>query len=450
MIARTIYSVNALVDALRNLLEASYPVVWVEGEISGLAKPASGHLYFSLKEGNAVIRCVFFRNRSANAIVLEEGMQVLIRAQISVYKNRGDLQLIVNQLELAGEGALRQAFEHLKAKLLAAGLFDAIHKKPLPDYPDSIGIITSSTAAAVDDIVTTLKRRYPIAHVIVYPTLVQGELAPNSICEMIEVASKRNEVKVLIVARGGGSLEDLQAFNDERVARAIFECPIPIISGVGHEVDFTIADMVADQRAATPTAAAELVAPLAQHIRRNLAQVVAQMQRNIQRMSDQLRQQVDIASAKLVHPAQRLQNYQARLQHQQSLIVWSADNTLQTARRSYAQCNHKLLQLSPDLQLTTARQSVNQAGQQIVRHTTFRLAQIGWQLQHKQNSLQLINPMNTLDRGYAILLDENKSVVQSSKKVTAGQILTATVADGNIAMAVTRTDHANTATTPTK
>ena len=257
-----VYSVKTFVEELRFLLESSYRTVWIEGEVSGLARPGSGHLYFSLKEQNAVIRCAFFRSRQIGSPDIKEGMQVLVKGQISLYEARGDLQLIIQHLEPAGEGALRRAFEQLKKKLLDEGLFDPDRRMPIPSMPKTIGLVTSGSGAALRDILVTLRRRYPIANVILSPTLVQGELAPLQICESLAALAKHTDVDVIIVARGGGSLEDLQAFNDEQVARAIYHCPIAVVSGIGHETDTTIADLVADHRAPTPTAAAEFVTPL--------------------------------------------------------------------------------------------------------------------------------------------------------------------------------------------
>ncbi|MDE2196596.1 MAG: exodeoxyribonuclease VII large subunit, partial [Gammaproteobacteria bacterium] len=259
---RQVFSVSRLNHEARALLEGGFPLLWVEGELSNLSRPASGHLYFSLKDAAAQVRCALFRNR---ATLLRckpaEGMQVLVRARVSLYEPRGDFQLIVEHMEDAGHGALQRAFEQLRQKLAGEGLFDPAHKKPLPAMPGIIGVVTSPSGAALRDILSVIRRRQPSARVILYPAPVQGEGAGAKLAAMIRTASARAECDVLIIARGGGSLEDLWAFNEEAVARAIHACALPIISGVGHEIDFTIADFVADARAPTPTAAAELVTP---------------------------------------------------------------------------------------------------------------------------------------------------------------------------------------------
>src|SRR5579871_6168918 len=269
---RKVISVSDLNRAARGLLEGGFPLLWVEGEISNLARPASGHLYFSLKDSQAQVRCALFRNRN---LLLRfkpaDGMHVLVRGRVSLYEPRGDYQFIAEHMEEAGHGALQRAFEELKQKLTAEGLFDAARKRPLPAAPRSIGVITSPSGAALRDILSVIRRRYPLARVVLYPVPVQGEGSGAKIAAMLRTASERADAEVLILARGGGSLEDLWAFNEENVARAIRASRIPVVSGVGHETDFTIADFAADLRAATPSAAAELIVPDGEALRRYLA-----------------------------------------------------------------------------------------------------------------------------------------------------------------------------------
>lgn len=259
---REVFTVSQLNDEVRALLENQFPLIWVEGEISNLARPASGHLYFSLKDDAAQVRCAMFkmRNRLLD-FQPENGQQVLLRTRVSLYPARGEFQLIVEHMEAAGDGALRRQFELLKRRLSEEGLFDPESKLPLPMVPERLGVITSPTGAAIRDILSVLKRRFPGIPVLIYPVPVQGAEAPAAIVKALRTAAARHECDLLIMARGGGSLEDLWAFNDEAVARAMHACPIPIVSGIGHEIDFTIADFVADQRAPTPSAAAELVSP---------------------------------------------------------------------------------------------------------------------------------------------------------------------------------------------
>ncbi|MCP5022944.1 MAG: exodeoxyribonuclease VII large subunit, partial [bacterium] len=259
---RDIYSVSRLNSEVRAVLDASFPLLWVEGEISNLARPSSGHIYFSLKDPHSQVRCAMFRmKRQRLRFEPENGMQVLVRARPNLYEARGDFQLSIEHMELGGEGLLRQAFEELKQRLDQEGLFDSGQKRPLPQFPRQIGVITSPSGAAIRDMISVLKRRLPAIPVVIYPVQVQGDRSAVDINQAVQLANRRSECDLLILTRGGGSLEDLMAFNDEQVARAIAASEIPIISAIGHEIDFTIADFVADQRAPTPSAAAELATP---------------------------------------------------------------------------------------------------------------------------------------------------------------------------------------------
>ncbi len=431
-----VYSVRGLVSELRHLLETSYRTVWIEGEISNLARPASGHLYFSLKEGNAIIRCAFFRNRRAGSASPDEGMQVLVKGQISVYENRGDLQLIIRHLEPAGEGALRRAFDALKKKLSAEGLFDQDTKLSLPQYPRTIGIITSPTGAALHDIRTTLNRRYPAARIVLYPALVQGEQAASEICTMLELAASRQEVDVLILARGGGSLEDLQAFNEEIVARAIYKCRIPLLAGIGHETDFTIADMVADQRAPTPTAAAEMVSPSIGDIYRNLDHSLQSLKRCAERHLNQLRQKVDYASACLIHPTQRLEKYIHKQQALESSLIAAARQFLMLGRYELERNENRLFHHGPGQQFSRLSQKISQQQHSIRQQTLFTLASNQGKLAHLKASVRMMSPKHTLNRGYAILQNQRGKVVNSTTQIHSGQNLVATISDGKFAVKV--------------
>jgi exodeoxyribonuclease VII large subunit len=310
--------VSALNRRVRNLLEANLELLWVSGELSNVLRAASGHWYFSLKDDAAQVRCVMFRGRASTvSFTPENGMQVEVRALPSLYEARGEFQLGVENMRRAGLGALFEAFERLKAKLLAEGLFDPAQKKSLPAFPRSIGVVTSANAAALRDVLTTLKRRAPMIRVLLYPTAVQGATAPGEIIAAINAVARRREVEVLIVCRGGGSIEDLWAFNDEGVARAIARLRastgIAVVSGVGHETDFTITDFVADQRAPTPTAAAELVSPNRDELLSNVASTKAALQRAILRRFEASQQRLDRAARGLVSPLERLARERERL-----------------------------------------------------------------------------------------------------------------------------------------
>ena len=305
--SRDIYSISRLNREVRTLLETGFPLLWIEAELSNFARPASGHWYFSLKDEAAQVKCAMFKNRNQLVKVLPaNGKQVLVRARIGLYEPRGDYQIIIEHMEEAGDGALRRQFEILKNKLAEEGLFDTTHKNTIPRTITRVGIVTSPSGAAVHDILTTLQRRFPM-QIIIYPTPVQGKGACKKIATAINKANARQEVDVLLVARGGGALEDLWEFNEEIVARAIYESKIPVVTGVGHEVDFTIADFVADQRAATPTAAAELISPDRYQQLQKLTSYQSRLIGLIEKNLQQKQQQVDWLSKRIRHPKERLQ-----------------------------------------------------------------------------------------------------------------------------------------------
>lgn len=371
-----IFTVTSLNQLVGNLLEEALPSIWVEGEISNLVQPASGHLYFSLKDAKAHVRCAMFRfqNRSL-PFEPKNGQQVLVYAKVGLYAPRGEFQLIIEVMELAGDGKLRLQFEQLKQKLVQEGLFEARFKKATPAHPQTIGVITSPTGAAIRDILNVLKRRAPHIHIIIYPTLVQGSEAASQIVKAIETANIRAECDVLILARGGGSLEDLWPFNEEIVARAIFEGKIPIITGIGHEIDFTISDWVADLRAPTPSAAAELVSTDVQTWQKQLDLFEEKLLENIKRSLQRLRDQLSYLAKRLKHPKKQLQE-------------WS--------------------QKVDVLGLTLAR---------LIRQTLHQKQQVLRELTHVLDS---ISPLATLKRGYAIARDKDKNIVKEATQVLSG------------------------------
>ena len=426
-----VYSVKRLVGEIRALLEGHYREIWVEGEISNLAQPASGHRYFSLKEGDTLIRCALFNSRQRqSATPPAEGMQALVRGRISVYEPRGDMQLIVSYLEDAGEGALRWAFEALKRKLSAEGLFDERHKQPLPAYPKAIGIISSTSGAALHDIRVTLKRRYPVARLIVYPVLVQGAGAPDSIIDMLAVANRRRETDLLILSRGGGSAEDLQPFNDEGVARGIFASALPVVSAVGHEIDFTIADLVADLRAATPTAAAEAVSPELTQLHQTIRRATSALRRIAQRTVDAQGQNLDYTSARLIHPLQRIESAGQSLQGLMNALGYLVTGRLDRQWLRLEKQTAELRLSSPRARLTENLRRIKAMRAQLVGTATAATAT--QTVEHLANKLKLMSPTHTLERGYAILQDEHQAVVVDAGKTRKGQPLTASVARGKI------------------
>jgi len=313
---QTVISVAELNRLARTAIERNVPLVWVAGEISNFKRYDSGHCYFTLKDEAAQVDAVMFRHKAQYLDWQpENGMQVEVRATATVYEARGKFQLVVDAMRRAGLGALYAAFEKLKAKLEKEGLFDPALKRDLPPFPHTVGVVTSPQAAALRDVITTLRRRMPVINVIIYPTPVQGEGAGARIADAIALAGTRAECDVLIVCRGGGSIEDLWAYNEEVVARAIRACPLPVVSGVGHETDFTIADFAADARAPTPTAAAELVSPDGAKLRRDVGLLGQQLVRVFARGIEDRMQRLDYLSRRLTHPGERIRNQMIHLQH---------------------------------------------------------------------------------------------------------------------------------------
>lgn len=390
-----VYSVSRLNREVRLILEGSFPIVWVEGEISNFAVPHSGHWYFSLKDANAQIRCAMFKpNNRRLDFVPKDGMQILVKARVSLYEGRGDFQLLIEHLEEAGEGKLRQEFEALKKRLSAAGLFDTAHKKPLPNIPLCIGIVTSATGAAVRDILTILKRRFPCIPVIIYPTIVQGESAAANIVTALQTANRRQECDVIILARGGGSLEDLWPFNEERVAYAIYRSEIPIISGVGHEIDFTIADFVADLRAPTPSAAAELVAP----------------------------ERSDLLASLTLSQKHFIRTLKQKLQHWQHTLVWM---------------DKHLRQQHPKRRLTEQMQQLDFYELRLVHLQKKQWGDQHAKLQLLAAKLDTLSPLATLKRGFSITtLAKNQKILQNTQQVKVGDEVHVQLSEGQLKCSV--------------
>lgn len=412
-----VLSVSALNRMAKDVLERSFPLFWVAGEISNLTRAASGHWYFSLKDDRAQVRCVMFRNRnSALDWVPREGDHVEARALVTLYEARGDFQLTIEALQRAGLGVLFEAFERLKAKLEAEGLFDASRKRPIPDHPCQIGIVTSPDAAALHDVLTTLRRRMPGIPVVVYPTPVQGKGAAELIARAIRTAGERAECEVLIVCRGGGSIEDLWQFNEEVVARAIAASPMPVISGVGHETDVTIADFAADRRAPTPTAAAEMATPDRQALLQSANTLKMRLHRQMQHQLYQRMQQLDYLARRLIHPGEKIRQQQERLGHLQARLN-------ATLLRMLDRANARFMPLPQRLQMAQARHLG------IKRETLQRLEQ----------NLRHLSPHAVLERGYSLVQQADGSIVRDSRQVHADEALTLTFAQGQADVRVEKT-----------
>jgi len=432
---RDIYSVSRLNREVRVLLERGFGSLWLEAEISNFTRPSSGHWYFSLKDATAQVRCAMFRQRNMLcAFTASDGQKVLVRARIGLYEPRGEYQLIVDHMEDAGLGALKRQFEELSAKLEREGLFAAERKRPLPSLPGRIGIITSPTGAAVRDILHVLARRFPAAAVLVYPVPVQGAQAAVEIVAALEAAGRRAECDVLILARGGGSLEDLWAFNDERLARAIVASPIPVITGIGHEIDFTIADFAADVRAPTPSAAAELVVPDAEEWLGAFVRLGTRLQRGMRRQLEEHRERLRwlTGRAALVSPAARLSAQAQRLDELEQCLVRAVRRRLQEHRERLRWLTGRSALVSPSTRLTQQRLRLEILDQQLSRAWRHVLNSKRERLLPLMRTLNAVSPLATLERGYAIVSLEGGEILRNAADVKPGTIIEARLARGRV------------------
>lgn len=435
-----IFTVSRLNTTVRQLLENEMGLVWLSAEISNFTQPSSGHWYFTLKDDGAQVRCAMFRNSNRRVTFRpQHGQQVLVRASITLYEPRGDYQLIIESMHPAGEGLLQQQFEQLKARLAAEGLFDQQFKQSLPDPARQVGVITSATGAALHDVLRVLHRRDPSLPVIIYPTPVQGVDAPAAIVRAIELANQRDECDVLIVGRGGGSLEDLWSFNDERVARAIFASRLPIVSAVGHETDVTIADFVADLRAPTPSAAAEIVSRNQIELLRRLQSqqqrmemamdfYIAEQQRRFTRIQHRLQQQ---------HPQLRLARQQTTLFQLQRRLGEAMDQRLRMANRQQDRVLQRLNNQQPQGRILRAQQQMQQ--------WQYRLQQgMEKQLNHNRQrfgnlaaQLEGVSPLATLARGFSVTTDTQGQLVKKTQQLHKGDLLRTRLDDGWVESQVT-------------
>ncbi len=482
---RTVYTVSRLNQEVRGLLEDQLGRVWVEGEIGDSSQPSSGHIYFTLKDGRAQVRCALFRGAQRLCCPVVNGAQVLVRARVSLYEGRGEFQLIVEQMEDAGEGALRRAFEVLKKKLASEGLFDAQHKKPLPRTIRRIGVITSPDGAVLHDILTTLKRRFPAIAVLLYGVPVQGKDAASRIAEALDLANARAECDVLLLARGGGSLEDLWPFNEELVARALFRSRLPVVSGIGHETDTTIADWVADVRAPTPTAAAELLSPdqslwrerhkearrrlqrLCERAMRERIQKLDELKRRLSTPALALAQRQGVLSAlkrrlllalpryqerlgnrllvlsrrlALQSPQSRLQRDRLRLSPMAAALYAAIHRQLQARRARFATLPSRLAARHPRLAIEPLRKTRQTLTERLVRAMRASLKSREERVAYVKRALTLVGPRAVLERGYAIVTDHNGHVVSTSASCHPGDRLGVLLASGELQVEV-KTSH---------
>ncbi|SEA95588.1 Exodeoxyribonuclease VII large subunit [Thiothrix caldifontis] len=439
---RLIFSISQLNAEVGQLLSQGFPALWVEGEISNFTRATSGHLYLSLKDAGAQVRCAMFKGRASSLkLIPKNGLKVLVRGKVGLYEPRGEYQFIIEHMEDAGVGALQRQFEELKQRLQTQGLFAPEHKQTLPAFPRCIGVITSPTGAAIRDILNVLKRRCPQIPVVVYPVLVQGEGAKDQIANAIRQADREQRCDVLILARGGGSIEDLWSFNEEVVAHAIYTCSLPIISGVGHEIDFTIADFVADVRAPTPSAAAELVSP-------DMAALQTQVQRLFLQLHRYQQRRLQVAGEHLQRLQQRLENQRPtnRLQQKVQRLDELEMRLQATLLRHLHSQQQKLTNLSTRLQVQSPVRQIQQQQAQLKHWQQYLLVLIQQRLDKAHDKLQIqagqlhtLSPLATLERGYGIVRHlETGQVIRSIAPLRLGHSVTTQVQDGSFDSIITR------------
>lgn len=430
-----IFTVSRLNAEVRLLLENEMGIVWLVGEISNFSAPVSGHWYFTLKDSRAQVKCAMFRgNNRFVTLKPQSGQQVLVKARLSLYEPRGDYQLIIESMQPEGDGRLQQEFEKLKTRLAAEGLFDQSLKTPLPEHPRCVGVITSKTGAALYDIIDVLKRRDPSLPIIIYPTLVQGEDAAIQIAQAIGRANTRHECDVLIVGRGGGSLEDLWCFNHEIVARTIAASQIPIVSAVGHEVDVTIADFVADVRAPTPSAAAELISRDNSHKKTTFANYQHKLLSSIRYYVADRKNQLQRCQFALEknHPTQRLQRQSQRLDDLEHRLTQQIMSVVRTEQQRLDTYQHHLSLCTPAQNIQTQQQKIEQLMQKLVYAIQTKIAHSSHQLALAAEKIDAVSPLATLKRGYSITQNEQGNVIRHPDDVQIGDILVTKLSGGDI------------------
>lgn len=437
--ARDVLTPTQLNTLARDLLESAFPLVWVEAELGNVTRPASGHLYFTLKDARAQVKCAMFKPKSQwLKFVPREGLRVLGRGRLTLYEARGDYQLVMDHLEEAGEGALRRAFEELKAKLAAEGLFDAERKRGLPTHVQRLGVITSPSGAAVRDVLSVLARRFPLLEVDVLPVPVQGETSAAQITAMLKSAAASGRYDVLLLTRGGGSLEDLWAFNDEQLARTIVASPVPVVSAVGHETDFSLADFAADLRAPTPSVAAELLVPDRSDLTRHLDALQRRFAGLQQQALRQAMQRADRAVLRLqaMRPQARLQLLQRRQSEAHRRLESAWREQLERRRAVLRHAAAVLRATQPRRRLALLRERLQSLGPRPQAAIARELQRDALKLRGLARSLEAVSPLATVARGYSILTDMEGKLVRSVSQVEAGDAVTARVGDGQLKLRV--------------
>lgn len=429
---REALSVSQLNNRARLLLEDVFAQVWVEGEISNLSRPASGHIYFTLKDSQAQVRCALFRQNAARVRqALRDGLAVKVRGKVSLFEGRGDYQLILDTVEPAGDGALRLAFEALKEKLSAEGLFASERKAALPSHPRRIGIVSSPTGAVIRDIISVFRRRAPQVALTLIPTAVQGREATAQIVRGLQLADRAG-FDAIILARGGGSLEDLWCFNEEAVARAVAACVTPIVSAVGHETDVSISDFVADVRAPTPSAAAELLAPDSSDLQRRLDSLSRRLALTLQTRLSREQLRLEGLTRRLRHPGERLRQQAQRLDDLDMRLRRAFQQQASSRQERLARLQGRLNAQHPGRALALLRQRLDSLAERLPRATQARLREQRQQLQNLAQTLHIVSPLATLGRGYSILLDERGQAVRAASQTRPGQRLKARLGEGQL------------------
>ena len=437
--ARDILTPTQLNTLARDLLESAFPLVWVEAELGNVTRPASGHLYFTLKDARAQVKCAMFKPKSQwLKFVPREGLRVLGRGRLTLYEARGNYQLVLDHLEEAGEGALRRAFEELKARLQAEGLFDEARKRPLPPYPQRLAVITSPSGAAVRDVLSVLARRFPLLEVEILPTQVQGATAAAQIASLVERAGASGRYDIVLVTRGGGSLEDLWAFNDERLARAIAASPVPVVSAVGHETDFSLSDFAADLRAPTPSVAAELLVPnrndldtRLQGLQRRLSTLQLQSLRQSMQRADRA-----VLRLQAMRPQARLQLLQRRQQEARRRLESAWREQLERRRSRLRHAAAVLRATQPQRRLSMLRERLQSLRLRSQAAIARELQRDTLKLRALARSLEAVSPLATVARGYSILADAEGRLVRSVSQVQPGDAVSARLGDGELKLRV--------------
>jgi len=432
------YTVSELNRLSRQTLEAKFPLIWVEGEISNFSMPASGHWYFKMKDETATISCAMFKNQNSRSTFKpQNGMKVLARCKITIYEVSGNYQLIIEQIESAGIGALQRKFEETKKQLFNEGVFDDKHKLPIPKYPKKIGIITSPTGAAIQDILSILKRRYPIASVLVYPSIVQGNTldgssAANELTERIIFANKTNNCDVLILTRGGGSIEDLWAFNDETLARSIHKSDIPIISAVGHEIDYTICDFVSDCRAPTPSAAAEIVSPDMDSIIQRLNEKELQLNRIVLGFLQAHYQKIDNLFIRIRNPNDYLFHIKTQIEGLRNRIHKNITSKIKIDKETLAHIDKNLQRNHPCEHLSSLFNRLSLLEKRLNNEVIELLITKRKKWENSLRLLEAVSPLNTIKRGYAIILNKDKKIIKCTSDIKINDRIFTMLGDGGV------------------